>query len=161
MDWMFVSSQNSYVKALTPNVFIWSEAFLCVCALSHFSCIWLFATLQTVGTSVFCPQDSPGKNTGVGCCVLLQGIFPTQGLNLCLFCLLLWQVGSLPLTPPQFSSVQSLSRVRLFVTPWIAARQASLSITNSQSSLRLKSIESVMPSSRCNLDILGYWYFSQ
>ena len=47
----------------------------------------------------------------------------------------------------QFSSVQSLSRVRLFVTPWIAARQASLSITNSQSSLRLTSIESVMPSS--------------
>ena len=46
----------------------------------------------------------------------------------------------------QFSSVQSLSRVRLFVTPWIAARQASLSITNSQSSLRLTSIESVMPS---------------
>ena len=45
------------------------------------------------------------------------------------------------------SSVQSLSRVRLFATPWIAARQASLSITNSQSSLRLTSIESVMPSS--------------
>ena len=47
----------------------------------------------------------------------------------------------------QFSSVQSLSRVRLFATSWIAARQASLSITNSQSSLRLTSIESVMPSS--------------
>ena len=46
-----------------------------------------------------------------------------------------------------FSSVQSLSRVRLFVTPWITARQASLSITNSQSSLRLTCIESVMPSS--------------
>ena len=47
----------------------------------------------------------------------------------------------------QFSSFQSLSRVRLFATPCIAARQASLSITNSQSSLRLTSIESVMPSS--------------
>ena len=47
----------------------------------------------------------------------------------------------------QISSVQSLSPVRLFVTPWIAARQASLSITNSQSSLRLTSIQSVMPSS--------------
>ena len=44
-------------------------------------------------------------------------------------------------------SVQSLSRVRLFATPWIAARQASLSITNSRSSLRLMSIESMMPSS--------------
>jgi len=47
----------------------------------------------------------------------------------------------------QFSSVQSLSRVRLFATPWIAARQASLSIINSCSSLRLTSTESVMPSS--------------
>ena len=45
-----------------------------------------------------------------------------------------------------FSSVQSLSHVWLFVTPWITARQASLSITNSQSSLKLMSIESVMPS---------------
>ena len=46
-----------------------------------------------------------------------------------------------------FSSVQFLSHVWLFATPWITARQASLSITNSPSSLRLKSIESVMPSS--------------
>ena len=45
-----------------------------------------------------------------------------------------------------FSSVQLLNSVRLFVTPWTAARQASLSITNSRSSLRLTSIESVMPS---------------
>ena len=44
-------------------------------------------------------------------------------------------------------SVQSLSFVRLFATPWIAARQASLSITNSRSSLKLMSFESVMPSS--------------
>ena len=47
---------------------------------------------------------------------------------------------------PQFSSVQSLSRVWLFATPWTAAHQASLSITNSRSLLRLMSIESVMPS---------------
>ena len=47
----------------------------------------------------------------------------------------------------QFSSFQLLSRVWLFATPWIAARQASLSITNSRSLLRLTSIESVMPSS--------------
>ena len=47
----------------------------------------------------------------------------------------------------QFSSVHSFSHVRLFATPWIAACQAFLSITNSQSSLKLMSIESVMPSS--------------
>ena len=56
----------------------------------------------------------------------------------------------------QFSSVQSLSRVQLFATPWTAAHQASLFITNSQISLKLMSIESVMPSnhlilSRCLL----------
>ena len=50
------------------------------------------------------------------------------------------------LSSVQFSSVQSLSRVRLFVTPWTATRQASLSITNSQTLLKLMSIESVMPS---------------
>ena len=47
----------------------------------------------------------------------------------------------------RYSSVQLLSRVRLFVTPLTAARQASLSITNSRSSLKLTSIKSVMPSS--------------
>ena len=47
----------------------------------------------------------------------------------------------------QFNSVQSLSHVWLFETPWIATRQASLSITNSRSSIKLMSIESVMPSS--------------
>ena len=52
------------------------------------------------------------------------------------------------LSSVQFSSVQLLSRVRLFVTPWIAARQASLSITNSQSLLKLMSFELVMPSNQ-------------
>ena len=53
----------------------------------------------------------------------------------------------------QFSSVQSLSRVQLFATSWITAHQASLSITNSRSLLKLMSIESVMP---CNHLILCY-----
>ena len=50
-----------------------------------------------------------------------------------------------------FSPVQSLSHVRLLVTPWTAARQASLSITNSHSLLKLMSTESVMPSNHLNL----------
>ena len=56
-----------------------------------------------------------------------------------------------------FSSVQLLSHVRLFVTPWTAARQASLSITNSRSLLKLMSIKSVMPSNHlilCRLLLL-------
>ena len=58
--------------------------------------------------------------------------------------LLIYPSPTLPFS--QFSSIQLLSRVRLFATPWTAARQASLSITNSQSLLKLLSIESVMPS---------------
>ena len=69
-----------------------------MCVLSHFSCVWLFATLWT--TKLLCPCDSSGKNTGVGCHDLLQGIFPTQGLNLCISGLLHQQAGSLPLAPP-------------------------------------------------------------
>ena len=45
--------------------------------------------------------DSPGKNTGVGCHALLQGIFLTQGSNLCLLCLLCWQTGYLSLVTPK------------------------------------------------------------
>ena len=64
----------------------------------------------------------------------------------------------------QFSSVRLLSRVWLFATPWIAACQASLSITISQSSLKLTSIESVMPSIHlilCRpLLLLPAWVFS-
>ena len=74
----------------------------------------------------------------------------------------------LALTVSQFSSDQSLSCVRLFATPWTAALQASLSITNSQSSLKLMSIESVMPLnhlisvvafSSCLHSFLASWYF--
>ena len=57
------------------------------------------------------------------------------------------EIIPLIITSVHFSSVQLLSRVQLFATPWRAARQASLSITNSRSSLSLTSIESVMPSS--------------
>ena len=49
---------------------------------------------------LLCPWDSPGKNTEVGCHFFLQVIFQSQGLNLCLLCLLHWQVSSLPAEPP-------------------------------------------------------------
>ena len=65
-------------------------------------------------------------------------------LNIQICVLTLSRSRSLPSASVQFSSVQSLSSVRLFVTPWIAARQASLSITNSRSSLKVMPIESVM-----------------
>ena len=69
------------------------------CMLSHFSrYVTLCDPMDPPGSSVH--GDSPGKNTEVGCHFLPQGIFPTQGSNSRLLCLLHWQVGSLPLTPP-------------------------------------------------------------
>ena len=65
-----------------------------------FSCVQLFSTTWSIQpTRLFCPWDSPGKNTGVGCHALLQGIFPTQGLNPRLFCISRW-VLYLPVAPP-------------------------------------------------------------
>ena len=74
---------------------------VCVHAKSLQSCPPLFLPYGPQPNSLLCPWDSPGKNTGVDCHALLQGILPTQGLNLHLFCLLHWQVGSLPLVPPR------------------------------------------------------------
>ena len=63
----------------------------------------LYPTLRPSGlspTRLLCPWDSPGKNTGVGCHALFQGIFPTQEWNPHPLCLLHWQRGSLPLETP-------------------------------------------------------------
>ena len=57
-------------------------------------------TFVTLWTIAFCPQDFPGKNTGMGFHALLQEIFPTWGLNPYLLRLLYRQAGSLPLAPP-------------------------------------------------------------
>ena len=59
-----------------------------------------------------CPRASPGKNIAVGCCALLQGIFPTQGLSPSHFCLLHWQAGSLRLTKArENSSLEQLNEI--------------------------------------------------
>ena len=60
-------------------------------------------SLQPYGlgpASLLCPWNFSGKNMSMGCCFLLQGIFPTQGSNPSLLCLLHWHTGSLPLAPP-------------------------------------------------------------
>ena len=71
----------------------------CVCLVAQ-SCLTLCNSMEysPPGSSVH--GDSPGKNTGVGCHALLQGIFPTQGSNPSLLRLLHWQTGSSPLVPP-------------------------------------------------------------
>ena len=108
---------------------------------------------------LYSPWNYPGQNTGMGSLSFLQVIFPTRGwtqlsLIVCRFFTAEPQgksrnteLVSLSHFQQIISSVQWLSRVRLFVTAWITACQASMSITISWSSLRLTSIESVMPSS--------------
>ena len=92
------------------------------------------ATVRLLG-----PQYFPGKNTGAGCHFLLQGIFPTQGSNPCLSCLLHWQVDSLPLAPlgkspsnsfelKSTACVHACPVVSDFMTPWTVAPQAPLSM---------------------------------
>ena len=67
------------------------------CYLAAKSCPTLLLPDGLWPARLLCPQDFPGKNTGVSCHFLLQGIFPAQGLNLHLLILLHWQIDSLPL----------------------------------------------------------------
>ena len=82
---------NRYIERYSASIVI---------MLSHFSCVHLFVTLWTLAHPATLSMESPGKNTGVGFHALLQRIFPTQGSNLCLLCLLHWEAGSLPPAPP-------------------------------------------------------------
>ena len=76
----------------------YTSYFLTVWIVKLFSHVWLFATSRTIAYHAPHPWDLPGKSTGVGCHFLLQGIVPTQGLNLHL---LQWQVDSLLSKSPQ------------------------------------------------------------
>ena len=101
----------------------WQErSFHFPCVLSHFSHVHLFATLWTCSPPGSCiahqaslSVNFPGKKTGVGHHAILQGIFPTQGLNLSLLSLLPWQSSSLPLEPPISPLWQDYYAIRLLL----------------------------------------------
>ena len=121
--------------------------------LIHFSRIWLFAISGTLAHQALLSMEFswPEYQSGLPCPPL--GDLPDPGIEPMSPASPELQVDSLPLshqaslcTYVQFSSVQPLSHVRLFATPWITAHQASLSITNSWNSPKLMFIESVMPS---------------
>ena len=117
--------------------------------------VWIYSFYQIWGVWVIiclsilsAPSLSPPSETSV-MCILAHLMMPHQ---LCSFFIilsffLLLKLDNLNwLSAAQLSSVQSLSRVRPFATPWTAARQASLSIASSWGLSKLMSIESVMPS---------------
>ena len=84
------STEHSLITLLEMTLFL---------GLLSKSNIMLSCELESVRP--LCPWGSPGKDTRVGCCFLLHGIFLTQGSNLHLLCLLNWQAGSLPLATPR------------------------------------------------------------
>ena len=109
-------------------------------SVQSFSRVWLFATPWTAACQA---SLSITNSQSLLKLVSIESLMPSNHLILCLPLLLLP-----PIFPSiQSSSVQLFSRVRLFVTAWIAARQASLTIINSQSLPKFMSIKLVMPSS--------------
>ena len=110
--WISGSSWFMYCWSLAWRIFRKDIKSCCFELIAHFvpGCMHMCSVPSVVSNSLW-PQglnlpcssvhgDSPGKNTGVGCHALIQGIFPIEGSNRNLLCLLHWQVGSLPLTPP-------------------------------------------------------------
>ena len=77
-------SVGIYTYINTCNIYVYIYIYICIYILSQFSHVWLFVTLWTVACQASQSWNSPGKNAGVGCHALLQGVFPTQALNLCL-----------------------------------------------------------------------------
>ena len=119
------------------------------CMLNCFSHVWVFVTPWTVAHQAPLSVGFSCQGYWRGFHAFLQ-IFPTQGANPCLSCLLALAGGFFTTSAAwegrqavQFSSV---AQSYFFATPWIAARQASLSIMNSRSLLKLMPIELVMPS---------------
>ena len=96
----FFTKPDQMMQMFMSWLFDLSVCLKCACVLSCFSCVQLFVTYGLYPTRYFCPRNSQGKNSGVGCHALLQGIFLTQGLNSCHLSLLYWQGGYLRLAPP-------------------------------------------------------------
>ena len=142
---------------------LFTKSELCICAKSLQSCLTLWDAMDCSPPGSFVHGDSPGKNTGVSCPALLQGVFPIQGSNLISY---VSYIGRLTLYH-SVQSVQSLSHVQLFATPWIAARQASLSPTPRVYSYLCPSSgwchpaisSSVVPFSSCPQSLPASWSF--
>ena len=115
---LLLSSTSFYDYATSLPIHLLMDILVVsMCMLSHFSCVWLFATLWTVAHRLLRPWDSPSKITGVGCHFLLLGIFLTWGLNLHL---LHWQADSEPPGKPLcYVSLQYLAPS--IIPPWTAS----------------------------------------
>ena len=94
--------------------------------------------------------DSPGKSIGMGCHFLLQGIFPTQGLNLHLLCLLYWQVSSLPLAPPSALRFKATD-LHFWLLAQLASGKGEITSLHSRCLFSFEKINIKIPESQCLL----------
>ena len=135
---VFTASVKQFVFG---DIKIWSILHKCIPLLIKSYCInygyiycaqslirvWPFVTPWTVPTRLLCPWGPPGKNTRVGCHFLFQGIFLTQGLNLCL---LHWQADSLPLSclgsPLDLFNSRLLPKRKLYITSFSSLKISTL-----------------------------------
>ena len=99
--------QNESAHHVLTVLSLWGPGPICMCAVAQ-----LCPTLYRLWPArLLCPWNSPGKNTGVGCHLILLGIQPSWDSNLHLLCLLHWQGDSLPMHDPG-----SWSHLRAFIT---------------------------------------------
>ena len=126
MDWLDLLAVQGTLKSLPQHHS--SKASILQCSAFFIVLIWH-------------PYMTIGKTTA-----LMRRAFVGKVMSLLFNMLSRLVITFLPRSTAQFSSIQSLSHVRLFATPWIAACQASLSIIHSQSLVKLRSIKSVTPS---------------
>ena len=106
LEWVAIAFTSKWNPVLVVLLHVWhfiQHHVLKVHPHGMHACLVASVTSESLGPQglyparLLYPQDSPGKNTGVGCHALLQGTFPTQGSNMHLLSLLYWQAGSLPL----------------------------------------------------------------
>ena len=126
------SRETEHLSHIHTNVKQWNQDFTPDFFLSKAKCLLL-----------------PYATSLIGSTVVLKKTYILERRCVCVYISIPWgrkESGTTERLTLQFSSVQSLNHVCLFATPWTAARQASLSITNPQSLLKLMSFELVMPS---------------
>ena len=117
---------------------------------------------------LLCSWNFPGKNTRVGCHFLLQGIFPTQGLNLCLLHLLHWQADSLPLchlgSPQSLHCMVCLTEYSIPPPGWLKLQKCIASQPWRLKS-KIKVSAALVPSEGCEREcvpgfLTGFWWFA-
>ena len=151
-DLMPMASQNGELSGITIT------SHVCVCSDTTGS----LQPYRLYPTRLLCPWDFPGKNTGVGCHFLLQGIFQTQGSNLCLlhcgWILSCWAVGEAPLSlPPSVTSTAGQGWLPLNYSCHLPGSQSSTLCSPESASACLDNLVSIKCFWHCPSGSFRHW----